>query len=362
MKHVILLLSFLLISKFNLVGQIFFENFGNVSGISIEEYNIKYVGNSNISTSTPSNTTRYQSASGGGNLLIKEGEFFEIELDFSCYRNISLNFGFWKSSGRVFGMELNISNQDTSYTIQLGNRENRSCFGSSCWNLESISFIPEGIVTIGFYNNSVRDFRIDDIFIAGDLKNQGINQFCLESDTTIIIDGFPVNIDPYGYYEFILEASDGCDSLLIVVSECPLPIELGRFTVIQEESKNVLEWVTFSEFNNNYFLIQRSYGDNFYDIGKVYGKNLPSKYIYIDYDFDVTKEFIFYRLKQVDFDGYFDYSEIVSIENRVKITETYYINILGQKVVDIEKNTGVYIKIDVYENGDVERKKIYIIK
>ena len=94
----------------------------------------------------------------------------------------------------------------------------------------------------------------------------------------------------------------------------PLPIRILYFDVRFNEKFDhvILDWRTASEKNNDYFSIERSVdGINWIKIGEVNGagtSNIPVSYQY--FDFDVFRGLTYYRLKQVDFDGEFDYSDI----------------------------------------------------
>ncbi len=94
-----------------------------------------------------------------------------------------------------------------------------------------------------------------------------------------------------------------------------LPIELLHFSVEKDADKNKLTWITKTERNNNYFSIERSLSKNsFEEISQVKGagnSNLTS--LYLGYDFLPPAGLAYYRLKQIDYDGNFSYSNIVSI-------------------------------------------------
>lgn len=94
-----------------------------------------------------------------------------------------------------------------------------------------------------------------------------------------------------------------------------LPIELAYFHAFAKGERAVLEWSTITELNNDYFVIERS-GDlrNFEPIGTVAGQGTSQETN--DYSF-VDKTPLtgvnYYRLKQVDFDGAFSYSDIETV-------------------------------------------------
>lgn len=98
----------------------------------------------------------------------------------------------------------------------------------------------------------------------------------------------------------------------------PLPIELISFTGYHDAARyeNVLLWVTASELNNDRFIIEKSPdGINFFPIGQVPGHGTTS--VVHNYTFNDPNPFNgynYYRLKQVDFDGTFSYSNIILID------------------------------------------------
>ena len=95
-----------------------------------------------------------------------------------------------------------------------------------------------------------------------------------------------------------------------------LPVELTMFKALVEKDKVKLNWSTATEINNYGFEIERkcSNGD-WKKIGFVQGhgnSNSPKNYTYADQPLgDVTFK---YRLKQVDFDGTFEYSHEVEVK------------------------------------------------
>ncbi|MDD3685844.1 MAG: T9SS type A sorting domain-containing protein, partial [Bacteroidales bacterium] len=91
-----------------------------------------------------------------------------------------------------------------------------------------------------------------------------------------------------------------------------LPVELLDFSIKCNGPENKLFWSTASEINNDYFEVQKSDDGNlWYYIGMVKGAGNSSKIN--NYSF-VDKENIanaYYRLRQVDFDGKFEYSPAI---------------------------------------------------
>ena len=94
-----------------------------------------------------------------------------------------------------------------------------------------------------------------------------------------------------------------------------LPVDLLGFTAEPLGNKNaLLHWTTASEINNSHFDIERSYdGRTFEAIGKVAGNGNSQhqiEYSYTDAFVSKVQNTVYYRLKQVDFDGTYEYSDI----------------------------------------------------
>lgn len=94
-----------------------------------------------------------------------------------------------------------------------------------------------------------------------------------------------------------------------------LPIELLYFNASSLDGKVVLSWKTASETNNDYFLVEKSMNSfAFNSVGMVKGSGNTSELkSYSFYDLNPTKGTSFYRLKQVDFDGKYEYSSICKV-------------------------------------------------
>jgi hypothetical protein len=96
-----------------------------------------------------------------------------------------------------------------------------------------------------------------------------------------------------------------------------LPIELSAFEVeYSPETKGAdIYWKTETETNSDYFTIEKSRdGINFEKIFGVQGAgNSIDPIEYFAFDPNVEPGYTYYRLKQTDFNGDFEYSEVVSV-------------------------------------------------
>jgi hypothetical protein len=98
-----------------------------------------------------------------------------------------------------------------------------------------------------------------------------------------------------------------------------LPVELSSFNAIHFRNNILLKWQTATEINNNGFNVERSIDKiNWNNLGFVKGNgnsNSTKNYSFTDnYSLSVKS---YYRLKQVDNDGKFKYSNIIEVSGTV---------------------------------------------
>lgn len=130
-----------------------------------------------------------------------------------------------------------------------------------------------------------------------------------------------------------------------VCSFSPLPIELSYFDAsIKENTKVKLEWVTQSETNNQYFEVERSTDRNSWTvIDELPGAgNSNTQLEYITYDNSPLNGISYYRLKQVDYNGTFTYSDIEQI------------NFIGIEVINLFPNPSpgiIHLTLNATDNS-----------
>ncbi len=93
-----------------------------------------------------------------------------------------------------------------------------------------------------------------------------------------------------------------------------IPVELTSFLAEQTAKGILLRWITASELNNSGFVIERLSSNLWEDIGFVNGKGTTTssnQYSFIDNS--PLPGVSYYRLKQLDFDGSFTYSNEIEV-------------------------------------------------
>lgn len=119
---------------------------------------------------------------------------------------------------------------------------------------------------------------------------------------------------------------------IAVRANSPLPVTFASFTGLKDGAKNFLQWSTTTELNNAFFSLERSLdGANFNELTTVTSKAVNgNSNTTLNYDFTDFKPIAgnnYYRLKQVDKDGKFSYSQVVLLKgnktNGISISAVY---------------------------------------
>jgi len=184
-----------------------------------------------------------------------------------------------------------------------------------------------------------------------------------------------------------------------------LPVEWLSFTGEISNQNIELQWKTASEKNSYSFDIERSFDEeNWEKIGEQLAagnSSVQNTYSFIDENIFInTNTTVFYRLKQIDFDGQFSYSKIISFKpiaadlsnlvlypnplntpsihidgiNENQLFDVYVYDITGIEVLSFLNNEGTEKTIEINEHlkngayffkvkqGNSEKTKLIIIE
>ena len=118
-------------------------------------------------------------------------------------------------------------------------------------------------------------------------------------------------MDEFRFYDRALDAAEVAATWNITV----VPVELTSFTAFAAGNDVQLAWVTATELNNSGFSIERKFaGSEYSAVGFVPGFGTTSEtksFSFIDQN--LISSVYTYRLKQIDFDGTFTYSNEVEV-------------------------------------------------
>ena len=157
------------------------------------------------------------------------------------------------------------------------------------------------------------------------------------------------------------------NTFTITATGAALPVTLASISGVKQGLNNKLSWTTETELNNKGFELQRSAdGVNFTTISFINSQAISGNsnsilnYNYLDKG--ITDAINYYRLKQIDKDGSFNYSSIVLLKSAkpatVNIVALYPNPASATLTIDIESPTSNYMNVEITDAaGKVILKK-----
>lgn len=196
-----------------------------------------------------------------------------------------------------------------------------SAFGDPAFNAPSPgSFVVQGTVNVG-----------GEAFIFDTTPDSGISGL-----GTLTVTGTYTNNES----DFSSETCGGGASCSGGTE--PLPVELISFGATESNNSIVLEWNTATELNNEGFYLERSFdGEHFQSVGFISGHGTTNSVQHYTFSDKVIGGDRFYRLKQVDFDGAFEYHSTIFLEVSQPLNLAIYPNPVVDEVKIIGRE-GIY--------------------
>ena len=168
---------------------------------------------------------------------------------------------------------------------------------------------------------------------------------------------------PAGTQVFVaIDGNSGsnCSYTITAFNATVLPVTLKYFTAWKRPDANRLTWLTTSEKNFSHFEIEKSTdGVNFITIKNIEAKGGNSKETAYSFDDHEVKAVQYYRLKYVDANGQFAYSNILRAD-RGDVTNTKVLfsnritTMLALRIIDMDAND---LSIKIIDNSGREIKK-----
>ena len=173
-----------------------------------------------------------------------------------------------------------------------------------------------GIITTTNYNGDPCD-AFYNIFLDPHFVDEGNGNFHLQANSPCIDAGDPT---------FPNDPDSTIADIGRFFFDQSIPVELVSFTAKLVEDIVLLEWITATETNNLGFEIQRKpVNAEWENVGFVQGHGTTTEsqsYRYSDNFDSITANSLTYRLKQIDFDGSFKYSDEVLVREASPIEFT----------------------------------------
>ncbi len=207
-----------------------------------------------------------------------------------------------------------ISAPDSSYFF--ANLDNQS----SLANIAHNPFVKGDYVYVAYYREGVQVWNISD-------PTKPVLEGYYDTNTNTnagVFDGV-WGVFPYFNSGSVI-GSDTDTGLYVFSVNSILPVELKEFTATKNGKQTELNWITAFERNNEEFEVQRSTDkENYTVITTVRGQgNSEGDVFYKAFDDSPVAGVNYYRLKQIDTDGKFEYSDVKSVEFSPEISVNIY--------------------------------------
>ena len=216
---------------------------------------------------------------------------------------------------------------------------------------------PECSITGGYVYRGPTVPSLDGKYIYGD--------YCSAKIWSLEYDGInpPTNTfllnAPSSIYSFGVDQSNElyiiCANGNIYRFVAEVPVELNTFSVRIQDGKIILEWETASEINNQGFEIQRSRDNKvFSTISFVEGNGSTTQnnsYHYVD---EGIQGKVYYRLKQIDFNGTYTYSDVVEADgvlvSSIYLEQNYPNPFNPESIIKYQLGNDGFVKLKVFNS------------
>jgi len=137
-----------------------------------------------------------------------------------------------------------------------------------------------------------------------------------------------------------------------------IPIELLNFTAVRQKESVILKWQTASERNSDYFTIEHSTdAKNFSSLDRIKAQGISNNVQRYSFEHHTPAKGInYYRLKQVDLDEKFAYSNIIAMELG-KEKYTFYPN-PANKSITFNQPCDVIVIYDISGKEIIRKEKV----
>lgn len=205
--------------------------------------------------------------------------------------------------------------------------------------------LDDDFVKVQLYDNQTSKWSDAMVLLPSDINNHPDNK---SFHKCIITPRMYSGISGFRLRILVNSSSNGSPIFIrngeITMTTPLLPLELTSFTASSADNRNaLLKWTTQNEENVNRFEIERSENTiNWTTVGKIdYTDAAQGEYTFQDRT-DGT-DIYYYRLKIIDNDGQYTYSEVVSLH--IKVTPPRVFPTIANEILNID--------IDITENADL---------
>lgn len=180
------------------------------------------------------------------------------------------------------------------------------------WHINALSYGTKPSVTLSFgYNDAANEMIGTNTITEANLQAQRFNTGSSNWEATKLFG--TVNVAANTVSGAAIAPADFFENWVLVDNTSPLPVTLTSFSAECLGKEIKVMWTTQTEINNDYFVLEKSYdGFVFFEVVQINGNgnsNVSNSY---QTSIEAENKIVYFRLKQVDFDGTTSYHNIIA--------------------------------------------------
>ncbi|MBK7447464.1 MAG: T9SS type A sorting domain-containing protein [Ignavibacteria bacterium] len=159
-------------------------------------------------------------------------------------------------------------------------------------------------------------------------------------------------------YDTIIGSSGSLSDTVLKIWQSALPVELSSFTSVVDNKDVLLKWSTVMELNNSGFDIERTSDHNTWTkVGYAAGNGTTNEIRNYEFrDRNLASGLYNYRLKQIDFNGNFEYFNLsneveIGIPDKFSLSQNYPNPFNPNTKIGFEIPKEGNVTLSVYDNG-----------
>lgn len=178
------------------------------------------------------------------------------------------------------------------------------------WHIDATTYTTKPNVTLSFgYDDAANEMGGTNTISESNLQAQRYNTGTSNWEATKLFG--TVNTATNKVSGAAIPSADFFENWILVDNANPLPVTLTSFSAECVTATILVEWTTQTEINNDYFMVEKSYnGTDFSEVTQVDGNGNSNVAITYQVNVETESAIVYFRLKQVDFDGQYEYSDL----------------------------------------------------